>query len=395
VSEAAKNKTKLFFEKALEVLVCLTFMMFSFGTAPFTICSLAALSLWVLSGICYRKRSAWLRQEWLLPVILLMLLPWIAMIWSPVYSKAVSHASRSYYWLFSLIAASVITSEHIMRRVVNSYLAGILVTSTVVLLYSYSVLPGPLFMRSTITSGYISYSLLVVSAIVLLSYYFRDSDRRLMKMILGSLILILILSISQLKGRSGYLALLFVSPWVFCTMFGSRRIFPILAALTVFLILMSTSQNVRSRVALIPHEIKLYMSADRSDTPVGARLEMWQVSWKIFCNNPLLGAGTAGLWHESNKLKPGHGLNHPHNNFLYMASNYGIVGLALFVWLLYITAIRAWNARDRLPGHVILVFFTVIMIGGLTDTQILSAVTGTLLGFVAGIPTDDGKECAS
>jgi O-antigen ligase len=181
-------------------------------------------------------------------------------------------------------------------------------------------------------------------------------------------------------------------------MFGRRRLIPILVALLVIFSLMFTSRKVQERVAKIPHEIKLYQAGEPTDTSVGARLEMWQSAWRIFTEHPLIGTGTAGIWHETNRVKPGHGVNHPHNSYLYVAANYGILGLALYGWLLVITLKRAWLARNYLSGHAILAFSVVIMIGSLTDTQILSAATGIVLGFVVGIPTTELQKqepCAS
>jgi O-antigen ligase len=382
----------------LMILVCLTFLALSLGTAPLTTCGVASLVVWLCTGLCYQKLSSWYKQEWTTPVILLIFLPWVAMLWSSSMVNVISHSSRSYYWLFAFVAATAISSEAILRRVMICYVAGIVVTSLIVLFSYYAVIPGSLFMAGIILKGYITYSLLVVIAIALLAFFYKNTTSQRYRVLIAVLVVVLATSVTCLSGRSGYVALVLVSPWVFCTMFGRHRLMPVLVSLVVIFSLMFTSQKVRERIGKIPHEIKLYKAGDPTDTSVGARLEMWQSAWRIFTAHPLIGTGTAGIWHETNKVKPGHGVNHPHNSYLYVAANYGILGLVLYGWLLVITLKRAWLARKQLSGHAILAFSVVIMIGSLTDTQILSAATGIVLGFVVGIPTTELQKqepCAS
>jgi len=59
---------------------------------------------------------------------------------------------------------------------------------------------------------------------------------------------------------------------------------------------------------------------------VAARLEQFQVAWRIFADNPVLGPGIGGFTTTS----PGAG-GYPHNFFLELASNSGVVGLTLAI----------------------------------------------------------------
>jgi O-antigen ligase len=122
---------------------------------------------------------------------------------------------------------------------------------------------------------------------------------------------------------------------------------------------------------------------------------MWSDALKIFQRYPLFGAGTGAYQHEAKKIDPENSLPHPHNSYLYILVNYGMLGIGLYGWLLLVTLKRSWRARDRLSGHSILAFLFVILIGSLTDTQVLSAATGIALGFISGIPTPPPTQCAS
>jgi O-antigen ligase len=87
------------------------------------------------------------------------------------------------------------------------------------------------------------------------------------------------------------------------------------------------------------------------------------------------------------KIYPDHGFSHPHNSYLYIAVSYGLAGMVLYGWLLVVTVKRAWRTREQLSGYSILAVLSVLMIGSLTDTLILSVAPGILLGFTIGIPT--------
>lgn len=392
--------------KVIIVCICLSFFSLSVGTAPLTLSSLLALAIWFFSGRCYEDRADWLGQEWLLPVIALCLLPWVAIFWSsaPI-EQAVKFAERTHYWLFAFLAASAMKSERTVQRVMVCFISGTTIIAVILCLYFAGVLPETAYLLNFTVRSYITYSLFVVVSILLLAFFYKTSTSLIFKLLTAALMLFLVIMITQLKGRSAYLSLVLLSPWLFVTMFGRRRIIPILVAVLLTLALLVTSQEVRERLALIPKEISLYQSgvsssytkSDGTQTPssVGLRMMMWNDALKIIQDHPLLGVGTGGYQREAHRINSEDLSPHPHNSYLYIVANYGIIGIGLYGWLLVITLKRAWRSRTGLSGHSILAFLFVILIGGLTDTQVLSVATGIVLGFIAGLPTPSSTECAS
>lgn len=392
--------------KLIAVFICLSFFSLSVGTAPLTLSSLSALAIWLLSGRYYKDRTDWLGQDWFLPVCALCVLPWIAILWSsaPV-DQAVKFAERSHYWLFAFMAASILKSERALRNVLACFVSGTVIIAIIRLLYSHEIIPRTAYLDKAFLGSYITYSLFVVTAVVLLAFFYREMSTRYGKFLISILMIMLVLAITQLNGRSGYLALAVLSPWICFTMFGKYRLIPILSGLLLLCTLMLTSQRVRERITLIPKEIKLYRSGisssyllpDGTTTPsaVGLRLMVWGDALKIFQKYPLFGAGTGAYQNEAKIINPENDWPHPHNSYLYIAANYGIGGLMMYGWMLVVTLKRAWRARKELSGHCILAFLLVILIGSLTDTQVLSAATGIVLGFIAGIPAPSTTVCVS
>lgn len=386
------------------IFTCLSFLSMPIGTAPLTMCSLLALTFWLLSGHCYRLRTDWLGSNWLLPINALCLLPWVAITWSsaPI-AQSIKFAERSHYWLFAFVAASALKSEITLRRVLVFFVSGTAVTAVIRLIYSIDKIPRSAYLDKAFNASYITYSLLIVIAVAILAFFYRHSTTFIKKFLIAILILTLIITITQLNGRSGYLAITLLAPWIFITMFGVHRFVSVLVALLLAFILLLTSQKVRERISLIPQEIRLYQSAlnspdkkqDATSTSVGTRLMLWNDAIQIFKKHPFTGAGTGSYQYESKLLNPLNGWPHPHNSFLFIASNYGILGIGLYGWLLFLSLKRAWQNKNTLAGHFMMACLLVILIGSLTDTAILSAATGILLGFIVGIPTPDETKCES
>lgn len=390
---------------ALVLSVCLTFMVLPVGTALFTSASLLSLAIWLFSGVGVGDRKNWQDQLWVVPLAALVLLPWIGMLWSGASTvQSLDLAKRSHYWLFALVAFTSLKSPDWLRRSMISFIAGTTVISLIVMLYLAGIIPETTYLQKFQFYYYITFSLFQVIAILLLAYFYRCSDWP-RNLLIGGLMLFLAVSITCLKGRSAYLALLMLSPWMFTVMFRRCNMLLPLGAVVLTVGLMASSGTVRTRLALIPKEIALFKSGtsltyqlpDGTVTPssIGLRIRMWKNAVNIFMDHPLIGAGTAGYKHETDKRDPSLTLTHPHNSYLYVAASYGIMGIALYGWVLYITLKRGWSSRQSLSGHSILAFVLVVLIGSLTDTQIITAATGVALGFVIGIPTTVDSPCVS
>ncbi|MCK5506137.1 MAG: O-antigen ligase family protein, partial [Thermodesulfovibrionia bacterium] len=162
-----------------------------------------------------------------------------------------------------------------------------------------------------------------------------------------------------------------------------RTILVVLAGI----ILLSLSPTVQERTRIAVDEINAYYSGSKN-TSVGRRLYMWEGAFKMFLENPVLGVGTGGYQNALAKYRDDPSLPdivHPHNSFLYMASSYGIVGLTSFSWLLIVFLKKGWSARDTIEGFVSFSYGAVLLIGSLTDTQILSVSTGMMFALLTGM----------
>lgn len=208
------------------------------------------------------------------------------------------------------------------------------------------------------------------------------------------MLVIYFFSLSVGHGRIGYLAFLVLSPWIFSNIMGKKHIFKIAGVILLMGLLLFSFSTVQNRVGLAVKDVKLYYQGNKN-TSIGVRLYMWEGAVKLFLENPVIGVGTGGYKKAMMKYKDNPELQYrpqPHNSFLYMAVSFGIVGLFSMIWLFFAFLKKGWQARDTIAGFSVLSFGVVLLMGSLTDTQILSLATAKMLALLTGIRTEqDGS----
>jgi O-antigen ligase len=196
------------------------------------------------------------------------------------------------------------------------------------------------------------------------------------------------------RGRSGYLAFILLSPIIAYNLLG-KRFYLILAAIAFSILLLFSSPAVQSRIALAINDIKAYQ-AGNPNTSIGIRLNMWQGAVRIFLENPLIGTGTGGYaramikYDHPNMISYHRMPSEPHNSFLFMAANYGMLGIISIGWLFVAYFKKGWFARNSLAGFAVLSYGLILLIGSLTASQIISFATAKMFALLAGIKTKDG-----
>lgn len=384
--EAAHNKYDPR-QTTLLLLLALVFATVPIAPAPKNIALTILMAYWLFSGLFWCRRELWLKQDWTIPVLLMFLLPWIGLLWSSDFYSGVEEATKSVYWLYGFAAASVGYDRYSAKLLVYAYLMGLLASATMYDLRYVGVLP--LYKGSQYGFlNYISYSLLLVAGFVLVAYLFKELDTLKDRYLCIVYMLFILWSITITPGRSGYLSLLLALPWVTSIIIERRKI-AVALSLIIATAVLFFSPVVMSRLELITVNLSAYHSGNKN-TPIGLRLLMWQGAVKSVKEHPLIGVGTGSYRKTLKKLVPEANIvkySHPHNSYLLIAVNYGLVGVTILGWFFYVVFKRGWRARRTMEGRLILVFLFVIGVGSLTDTQLLAHTTGVLLGIISGLPT--------
>jgi O-antigen ligase len=373
-------------------LICLVFATIPVAPAPKGIAMVLLMVFWLFSGSFWTERGRWMQQDWLPPLLLIFFLPWVGLLWSVDVTTGLKYAQRSVYWLYAPVAATISYRRYGSKFLVFAFLSGLFVSVGVSVLQYVSLIP----MYKAVGYGllnHITYSLLIVAGLLFLAYLYREYHRAVARFWICFGMLLLVWNLSVGISRAGYLAFILAIPWMAVVMFTRKQIVVISVCCVLAISALALSPVVQSRLAAIHSDISQYQQG-QGMTSIGLRFHMWKGAIEIWRENPVLGVGTGGYRRALMNVvsDPKYAIyTHPHNSLLYMAVSYGIVGVCVFVWLIYLVVRRGWLARATMEGRVILVSLFIIGVGSLTDTQIMGHATGLLLGLVSGLPVGEDE----
>ncbi len=195
------------------------------------------------------------------------------------------------------------------------------------------------------------------------------------KYALYALALAFILNIAWVTpGRSGYVVFLVLLVMYFFVRRGFKGLLVgLLVAAAVGGAAFVTSSSIRDRVMLGVSEAQNY-SSDVNETSLGRRMVMYETTWEMIRQNPVLGVGTGGFENQFSAIAakkytgwramPFHD---PHNQYLFVWSENGLIGLGIFFFLLLTIwrqcmrgdvyasmtggCLLAWCATSLFSGH--------------------------------------------
>jgi O-antigen ligase len=366
------------------------FFFLPIATSPTVICGAFVLVIWIVSGRFLRDINIWRHSNIFLPVAILIILPWVGLIYTPLPTDGFRIALKTHYWFYAMALAPILTTRRQPDLVIKMFLAGLSVNSAISIIQFAGIVPLKKGLATGLLGGssaHITYSLLLTTGILIASFYFLRAQSKFKRFLYIILMLQYVATIGFTGGRSGYLALIILSPFAVYNIIGQRHIVKILIVSIIAVALLFSFPVVRSRFAKAIEDIELYRQGN-VNTAIGLRFHMWGIALSEIKKNPILGVGTAGFkrsWEVHKKDPSLTFMFHPHNSFLYMLVSYGIPGLAAFCWLLFVMLKKGYKGRDSAPGFSVFVFTSVFIIGSLTDTQVLTFATAIALPLFAGM----------
>ncbi|WP_423371348.1 O-antigen ligase family protein [Burkholderia sp. LMG 32019] len=143
------------------------------------------------------------------------------------------------------------------------------------------------------------------------------------------------------------------------------------------------------RLVKVVSEVQQYRQSDAA-TSTGLRLEWYKKGLELYRQRPVIGYGAGGLEFEFEKLTAGKTAaegqltSNPHNEYLLMAVQLGMLGLLLFINLIVQIA-RGSRALDPRSRHLLLAWLAIFAIGSLANSLLLDFAEGHLIVLLAGI----------
>jgi O-antigen ligase len=369
---------------------CGMFFFLPIGNSPVEICGIFIICVWIVSGRIFRDLRIWLHSGVAIPVSMMMMLPWIGLAYTPLFSEGFGLASKTYCWLYTIAIIPVISARKDRDLVIKMFLAGLALNAIISNLQFAGLVPlkdGNPSGLLGISSPWITSSLLLTVGIAIASFYFKKAASYRERILYLFLILLYFVPIGFLGGRSGYAAFAILSPLIIGNIIGKKHFLIVLVFSALAVSLLFTSPVVKSRLSKAREDLVLYQQGN-VNTSIGLRLHMWEIAVSEIKKHPFAGLGSVGFYHawETRKMDPSlPSFDHPHNSFLYMMVSFGIAGLITLCWLFLSMLKNGWRHIDTPLGFSLFSFTLVLIIGSITDTQILPFPTATALALFAGI----------
>jgi O-antigen ligase len=168
-----------------------------------------------------------------------------------------------------------------------------------------------------------------------------------------------------LQGRTGQVVLLAMFlAMVLVAVPAVWRWRGLVAVLVLMVVLLGSSPLLRERIVSAVSEYTLYQSGGVVTTSIGARLDMWNNAIDMFLSSPLWGHGTGSYRLLSEQIYPDPSVCavsciHPHNQFLFFAAEFGLLGIVAYGWLIQRALVSAFGMARR--DRILLVAFLAIL----------------------------------
>lgn len=312
-------------EPAVFWCIALTFLLLPTGTATPLIGVALAAVCWVAAG-GWRKIRTIAASPWFWPVVPCILLPWTGLLYSRDLDLGMDYAMKTKYWPVLLITAGLAMNEVRTGRLVMALWAGLSAGACLAVLQLAGLVP---VIREQFLGFGVVHTLLamyLIVGILMAAFFFRRAEGLKEKAGLILLILLFLFHLAVLRGRSGYLIFLLVSPLVARDLMHR---FPAAVKIGMVVILAAglfLSPVVRKTVTdtavmLKENREKALRGEDIKGMP---RFFILAQTLEAVKKHPVLGIGTGSL--RAYTRPTGHTLDHPHNTILYMWVSFGILG---------------------------------------------------------------------
>ena len=322
----------------------------------------------------------------------------LAASYGPAPVKDAARCLLKYVDLFCIPAIAAFFTDSRSRMLgLHAFGAAIAVTLALSFVLSIELLPKialfaldppyPVVFKHSLT-----HAVLVVFGVLLFSLLALYSDSRRMRITWLTLAALAAANVLFLvPGRTAYvvlMALLLYAGFAWLRWKGLLAMIAVAALATA--ITFNTSERFQERVRLAIHE---YSSSDPSiaakDTnSVGLRLEFYRNSLEIMRDHPVFGVGTGGFPKAYADQVKGTGMvptPNPHNEYLLIAVQTGLVGLALLVCLFVLQLMLAQRLATPLEAHLACGLVITMAVGCLFNSFLLDHTEGLLYAWLTGL----------
>lgn len=242
----------------------------------------------------------------------------------------------------------------------------------------------------TVFKNQITHNVLMAYATFLFVLKAGDSTVRWRQWAFGGAALLAAVNVlSMVKGRTGYVVLTVLALYVAFGQMRWRGRLTLLAAMATTLIAATQlSSRFRDRIDLVVEEARAWQPGVGAVSSVGLRLDYYATTLGIVRAHPLVGVGTGGFeraYAEQVKGSPLPASNNPHNQYLLITAQLGVVGLTVFLALLAALWRTARNLPTSFERHAARGLVLVMASGSLFNSLLLDHTEGMLFCWLSAV----------
>ncbi len=316
----------------------------------------------LLLGALFNLRAAWqiatqhpaARAAWLLFAVLFAAMFYGATPLRDAAGILGKYADLAFIPLFML----VLPDEAIRRRAQYAFLASMGLTLLLSFLLGLNLLPAQHWMNTfampanpVIFHSHITQNNMMAFAVFLALLNLRDAATRGAQAAWGLFALLGTINVLfMVQGRTGYVILLVLLGWfAWSTLarhmrglgkaWGWRQGMAVILALTGLAVAAyEASPRLHDRVGLVASEFQAWQPDHGKNNSTGQRLDFYYNTLQIVRQHPVFGVGTGGFPDAFVRQTQGKDVlqtRNPHNEYLMITVQTGVIGLALLLYLFY------------------------------------------------------------
>jgi len=328
-------------------LIILEVIALMFSTAAAVIVEILIFLLFISAGRLRRRVFSQLKQ----PMVVMALVLYVMVSLGVIYSVAPFSESLDMWgsWrklLLVPLAASVYTDSLWKQKLVNifigiSTLAALVSFAGYIFNFTIYKFPVGIVVDNWAFQGML-FSVATFTCLVLLRFSVFSNSYANWLLKLSTLLLTMNI-IFVTPGRSGYLAfVVLIMVFIFVGVQKKMKVIMLVLAPLIILSLLMASPVARNRLFKGIDEIKSYEQSPKF-TSIGIRIVMWKNTVQLLkkIEHPVVGYGTSGFETAYKKQVTGQKgwqgepVGDPHNQYLRILVEYGVIGLILFLLFIF------------------------------------------------------------
>jgi len=354
------------------------------------------LLLWIVEGKFKEKFTIIQHNKISYAFLAFFMIHLIGLLWSEDVTWGLHIVSKEWRILLLLILITITKKEHIQYYLI-AFLLAMSLSEVLSYLIWFGVIPpfqGATMLNPTPFMSHISYNPFLAFSIFLLIYFIffiKNSKDNFSKIISLFFLTTMTINIFITGGRAGQVGFFVMLALAFILYFKKNILKSVLLILVVlpavFFIAYSSSTLFSTRIHEALNDIQVVEK--NPNTSVGLRMTFAMNTLQIIKNNPIFGVGTGDFPKEYEKVNMQRSPSalptvNPHNMYLLVLAQTGIVGLILMLSIFYMQIQSFFKIHDSLsPLRLALpLLFLTIM---LSDSYLLGHHTALLFVYFSAI----------